>query len=182
MVETYAENISLGWPRWTFDIIESFHTFFQSLQMIHNIIPNDPTKLSSRTEPLHYTLLSFFLSFENQTIVARTHAVNTRMEKKNNGEIDLEETWRTAADRATSSSFKLESDVTRRGKGRITRCGRNAFPWSLAPSNCGPTGVCTTERSAVGGGRGNQGEERKKKERTERERRSVKPGRDRVSG
>lgn len=49
-------------------------------------------------------------------MVARTHAVNTRMEKKNNGEIDLEETWRTAADRATSSSFKLESDVTEKRK------------------------------------------------------------------
>lgn len=115
-------------------------------------------------------------------MVARTHAVNTRMEKKNNGEIDLEETWRTA-DRATSSSFKLESDVTRRGKGRITRCGRNTRfldPW-LRPTVV-PPACSTTERSAVGGGRGNQGEERKKKERTERERRSVKPGRDRVSG
>lgn len=100
-----------------------FTRFFQSLQMIRNFIPNDPTKFLPE---LIYTILSF-LSFENQTMVARTHAVNTRMEKKNNGEIDLEETWRTA-DRATSSSFKLESDVTRRGKGRITRCGRNAFP------------------------------------------------------
>lgn len=109
-------------------------------------------------------------------MVARTHAVNTRIENNNIGKKSISKLGKRRADpsnRATSSNWIRRHEYpSRRGrqdrKYNSTSMAEKRVSLILRSVQLVPP-ACTTERSAVSGGRGNQGGT--EEERTERKRR-----------